>query len=330
MKKIMYIFLTIFSILVIFYLFLHISSLKKYKVNYGLSFNQIHAEHLGLDWKDVYRDIILNLKPKYIRIAAMWSEVEKEKDEYDFSNVDFMMDLAKENNVKVLLVIGQKSPRWPECHVPDWTKDLDEQEYEEKLLQYIDKTLQKYKDHSALELWQVENEPFIKFKFGECENYREDLVEKEIKLVRKNDDKHWIMITDSGELSTWIKASKAGDIFGSTLYRIVRNPSGMVWNYDWLPASFYRLKAMLLKIPLERFYIAELQAEPWFNNSDPTSSSILEQEETMNLERMKKHFDYVERIGINRAYIWGVEWWYYMSEKHNDLKYLNYIKNKIN
>ncbi len=108
MKKIMYVFLTIFFILIAFYLFLHLASLKKYKVEYGLSFNQIHAEYLGLDWRNVYKDMILNLKPGYIRIAAMWSEVEKEKGDYNFSDVDWMMNLARENNVKVALVIGQK------------------------------------------------------------------------------------------------------------------------------------------------------------------------------------------------------------------------------
>lgn len=330
MKKTMYIISTIFFIFIAVYLFLHLTSLKKYPVKYGLSFNQLHAEYLGLDWRNVYKDMILNLKPKYIRIAAMWSEVEKEKDVYNFANVDWMMDLAKENNVQVTLVIGQKAPRWPECHVPDWTSKISSDDYEKKLLSYLETTVERYKNNPALELWQVENEPFIKFKFGECDSYREDLVEKEVELVRKKDEKHWIMITDSGELSTWLKASKVGDIFGSTLYRIVRNSNGHIWTYDWLPASFYRFKAMVLKIPLERFFIAELQAEPWFTNSDPNLENIKIQEETMNINRLKKHFDYVERIGTNRVYIWGVEWWYWMKEKQNDLRYLDFIKNKLN
>ncbi|MFA5211642.1 MAG: endo-1,4-beta-xylanase [Patescibacteria group bacterium] len=329
MKKILYIFLLFIFLIIAFYLFLQASSLRRYKVNYGLSFNQIYTNYLGLDWRNVYQDMILNLQPKYIRIAAMWSEVEKEKGFYDFADVDWMMKIAAENNVKVTLVVGQKAPRWPECHVPDWTNNLTTEEYKKELFEYIKTTVERYKDNSALELWQVENEAFIKFKFGNCLNYKSEFVAEEVALTKKLDEKHWIMMTDSGELSTWMTASKYGDIFGSTLYRIVRSPSGRIWTYDLLPPAFYRIKAMLLKIPLERFYIAELQAEPWFNNADPLTEDLATQSETMNLERLKKHFDYAERIGVNRVYVWGVEWWYWLKEKQNNPNYLEYIKNKI-
>lgn len=329
MKKTMFILLILLIIILIFYAGLWLLSMKKYPVDFGISFNQDHAASLGLDSKKVYTSMLEELKPKYVRIAAMWSEVESQKGSYNFSYVDFMMNEAKKNGAKVTLVVGQKAPRWPECHVPGWTKDVPDDEYAGALLEYVKTVVERYKNHDALELWQVENEPFIKFRFGDCENFKEDLVSEEIDLVQKLDEVHLVMMTDSGELSTWSKASKTGDIFGTTLYRIVRTPGGMVWTYDWLPAGFYHLKAYIMGIPKERFYIAELQAEPWFTDTNPTNTSLEEQFKTMNPTRLLKHIEYAKKVGTRRAYLWGVEWWYWMKETQGDASFWNIVKEEI-
>lgn len=325
MKKTM---LIILAIIIVLYGLLWLFSLKKYPVEFGVSFNKQHAEYLGLDWQKTYLAMLDELKPKYIRIAATWREV-KNGDEYNWQDVDWQINEAEKRDIRLVLVIGQKAPRWPECHVPDSVREFSDEQYEESLLDYIRQTVERYRGHKALEFWQVENEPFIGFRFGECKDFRVDLVKKEIDLVHRLDDIHWIMITDSGELSTWFKARDAGDIFGSTLYRIVRTPSGRVWTYDWLPAAFYRLKARVLGIPMERFYISELQAEPWFTDEHVGDTPIEEQEKTMNTERLEKHLDYVSRIGTSRVYLWGVEWWYWMKEKQNNTGYWDLVQKKL-
>lgn len=305
-------------------------SKKIYPVEYGISFNQNHATSLGLDWKDVYLDTLNELKPKYIRIAAMWSQIEKVKHTQDFSDVDFMMDEAAKQGVKVILVVGQKAPRWPECHVPEWWNSADKNALKEDLLIYVSSVVEKYKNHPALELWQVENEPFIKFRFGDCSHFNEGFVADEIALVRRLDPNHKIIITDSGELSTWRKAIKVGDYFGTTLYRIVRKPNGAIWNYDWLPPAVYRYKAKIWGQDMGKMFVAELQAEPWFTSSDPNDTPIEIQEQTMNPARLQKHFDYVEHIGVPRAYLWGVEWWYWAKEARGDTRYWDMVRKKIN
>ncbi|MFA6427038.1 MAG: endo-1,4-beta-xylanase [Candidatus Magasanikbacteria bacterium] len=329
MKRILFILVSIIILIALCYGFLWFSSLRTYPVRFGISFNQGHASYLGLDWKQVYEDMLTDLEPPYIRIAAMWSEVEKAEGTYDFKDVDYMMNKAKESGTKVTLVVGQKAPRWPECHVPSWVNALSEDEYKTKLFAYISAVVDRYKNNTALELWQVENEPFIRFRFGDCKRFRNDFTHEEVNLVKRMDEVHWVMITDSGELSTWRRASKAGDLFGTTLYRIVRTPGGRIWTYDWLPAAFYQYKAKILGIRTERLYVAELQAEPWFTDTSPTDTPIAEQEETMNIARLKKHIDYVKHIGTNRAYLWGVEWWYWMKEKQNKPEYWDIVKEEI-
>lgn len=317
------------TVCVVVYGLLVLSSRKSYPVKFGITFNQMHAQFLSLDWKQTYISILNELKPSFIRIAAMWSEVEKDKGTYDFADIDFMMDKAKESGTQVTLVVGQKAPRWPECHVPGWVDDISDKQYEESLMGYVRAVIERYRDNGGLEIWQVENEPFIKFRFGDCKRFREDLVQAEVDLVKELDPLHRVMITDSGELSWWWKAQRTGDIFGTTLYRIVRTPGGHLWAYDWLPAAYYNIRARFFGVSPENFYIAELQGEPWFTNGDARSTSIQIQEQTMNPDRLKKHLEFASHIHSPRAYLWGVEWWYWMKEKQGNDLYWSIVKDTI-
>jgi hypothetical protein len=330
LKKIMLVLLiVIFTSLAVVYALMWLCSAKKYPIEYGISFNQDHAQYLGLEWRQVYLDMLSELKPKYVRIAAMWSEVEAEKGKYNFANVDWMMDRAAEKGVKILLVVGQKAPRWPECHVPSWTQSVSKQEYDQKLLSYVRAVAERYQSHSALDIWQVENEPFIHFRFGDCQNFDSNLIKKEVQLVKIVDLNHKILITDSGELSTWRRAINVGDLFGTTLYRVVRTPQGWPFTYDWLPAAFYRWKALFWGLKPTNVFVSEMQAEPWFTTEDALSSPLSEQRKTMDLDRLSRNFDYATRLGFSRAYLWGVEWWYWMKEKNGDNIYWERVKEEI-
>ncbi len=305
------------------------ASRKIYPVEFGLSFNKNYSQSLGLDWQKNYLDMLDQLKPKYLRLAAPWSEVESIPGNFKTENLDWQLAEALKRGVKITLEIGQKAPRWPECYVPDWANKLSDKDYQQELLVYLKFMVDKYKDYPALEIWQVENEPFISFSFGNCPKFDEGVVKNEVALVKSLDPRHQIMVTDSGELSTWQKSIKAADLFGTTIYRIVRTPGGWRWGYDWLPAAYYRIKAELWGRDLSTMYVAELQAEPWFNNNNPVDTSISEQEQTMNPDRLKGHLDFVERIGVPRAYLWGVEWWYWMKEAKGDNRYWEIIKQQL-
>ncbi len=315
--------------LLVIYALLWLASLRTYPVEYGISFNEHHATSLGLDWKETYLATLNDLKPASVRVAAMWKDVEAVKGQYSFSQVDFFLDEAEKRGVKVTLVVGQKAPRWPECHVPDWFKDEDRKEQEKSLLAYIQATVNRYQNHPALEFWQVENEPFIHFQFGECQFFRSDLVQTEVDLVRRLDPGHLVIMTDSGELGLWYKAARTGDILGTTLYRVVQTPTGKTVKYDWVPAGFYKFKRMVLGIKKENLIVSELQAEPWFTTGDPTTVPVDVQEKTMNPTRVAKHLDYVERVGVQKAYLWGVEWWYFMKEKRGDSRYWDLIQQEL-
>ncbi len=313
----------ILAIYGIFWLF----SFKTYPVSYGVGFDIEYAKYLGLDWKKAYQSMLNDLRPSYIRISAPWNMIEPSKDTFNFADLDYEMSEAAKKNVKVILVVGQKVPHWPECHYPGWVKDDLSFDRKDKLLRYMEATVKRYKNNPALEFWQVENEPYISFNFDfpDCKIFDVNAVAEEIALVKKLDPSHKIIITDSGELSDWYPAAKRGDIFGTTLYRVVRSPNNWVFPYDWLPSSFYKLKAIILGVKYDKFFIAELQAEPWFiKGATEDDLSLIPQ--TFSLNRFKSNINYAKHLGASRAYLWGAEWWYYMKVKHNDSSYWDYAR----
>jgi len=312
----------ILGIIIVVIGILYICNRKTYSIEFGLSFDRQYANYLGLDWKNTYTKMLTDLKPKYIRISANWNTLEGEKGKYTFADLDWQMNEAKKHNTKVLLVIGQKTPHWPECHVPRWLETQTKDEIKEDLLTYVRTVVERYKKNTALDMWQVENEPFIHFEFGQCLNYHSEFTYDEIALVRELDPDNKILVTDSGEMGLWRKARKAGDYFGTTLYRIVRTPKGYIWSYDWVPAVIYRWKALFTGVDLNSFFISELQAEPWLTGEHPKNTPREEQEKTMNLERLSRHVEYARHVGAKRAYLWGVEWWYFMEENYGERGYL--------
>jgi hypothetical protein len=304
---------------------LYLFSIPSYPVRFGASFSPAYAAELGVDWRTAYAAMLAELKPPIIRIAAQWDEIEPVRGERHFADLDWMMDKAAESGARVLLTVGQKTPRWPECHFPAWY-DGAAPDAREVFFSFADAVIARYRSHPALELWQVENEPFIRFRFGECAQFHEEWVDAEVARVRAADPAHRIVITDSGELGLWRKAVRTGDVLGTTMYRIVRRPSGAIWAYDWLPPAWYLLRARLWGEGYDRFFISELQAEPWFAGSIPAQTPVAEQELTMSPARLKNHLDYAQHTGASRAYLWGVEWWYWMKTARGDARYWDIAK----
>lgn len=277
----------------------------------GVTFSPSQAQWLGLDWRVVYQDILDNLQVKNLRLIAAWNQVERQAGQYDFSDLDWQVQEAAKRQARVLMVVGRRAPRWPECHIPDWAKDLSEPSQQEKILKFLEVTVNHLKNFDNIIIWQIDNEPFVKW-FGHCPLPDPDFVAREIKLVREL-DKRPILITDSGELSSWRKAAKAGDLFGTTLYRLVWNPRLGYWGYKYLlPPAFYRAKAWLNGLEADQVIISELQAEAWLPRGDQ-KTPLSEQRRSMNPDLLRANVDFARRTGFAPAYLWGAEYWYWLK-----------------
>ena len=284
------------------------------KINWGVNFSQKQAEALGLDWRETYSALLDDLGAKKIKIATHWDLLEPKKDEYIFEDLDQQIEKAEGSSAKILLAIGMKTPRWPECHIPEWAKPLEKGEQQKEVLELIEKIVSRYQESEAINIWQVENEPF--FPFGDCPWSDKEFLGKEISLVKSLDLKNrQVLISDSGEGSFWFAAAKMGDIVGSTMYRKVwfRQIESYV-SYP-LPPVFYWRKANLIDKFFDKEVICvELQAEPW-GPKLIQDISLTEQEKTMNLKRFKENIEFAKNTGLDTFYLWGGEWWYWLKEK---------------
>lgn len=286
------------------------------KIIWGVNFSQKHAQNLGIDWKESYSAMIDELGVRNIKLAVHWDLIEPSQGEYDFSDLDWQIKKAEEKEVNIVPIIGMKVPRWPECHVPQWAKNLSKEDQQKEILEMLKEVTERYKGSPSIKQWQVENEPL--FSFGECQWIDKDFLKKEIDLVKSLDEqKRPIIISDSGEGSFWIEAAKLGDIVGTTMYRKVWMSQFNNYLTYRFPPIFYWRKAEIIKAFFDKKVICvELQAEPW-GPKLLYDSSLGEQEKTMNLMQFQKNIEFAKKTGFDEFYLWGGEWWYWMKEKQN-------------
>ncbi len=284
-------------------------------VKLGMTYSYRYAEALGLDPRETLTAQLQELNIKEWRLPVYWDRVEPTRGQADYTWVDWQLEEMEQYDSHIILSIGQRVPRWPECHIPGWVGD-DQALREAALLEHLERTVNRYKDRESVIMWQVENEPFL-VQFGECPPLDPSFLEREIALVKSLDPTRPVLVTDSGELSLWVRAAKRGDVFGTTLYRHIytHNFGGRYITYPVSP-SFFHLKTMLVKLftDQENFLVIELQAEPWAPGWI-VNFSLEEQFKTMDETKLLENVEYAKRLGFPTIYLWGGEWWYYVKEK---------------
>ncbi len=284
-------------------------------VTYGVTFSTMHAEELGLDWRAAYRAILDDLKVRDIRIPAYWPRVEPKRDVYDWSELDFQLREARARDAHVILAVGRRLPRWPECHIPGWAQKLSWEEQKGELRAYLAAVVKRYKDNAAITYWQGGNEPYLgAFAYEHCGELDETFLREEIALVHSLDSRP-VLVTDSGNLGTWAGPYKNGDAFGTSLYMYFWSPELGQFKTK-LPALVYRAKERIMELlygPKPTFLI-ELSLEPWL--VEPTGKASLEtQLARMDVTKFDEIVAYARQTSFDKQYLWGAEWWYYLKTK---------------
>ncbi len=287
----------------------------KYKPGFfGVTFSTKFCSELGLEWKEVYSAIIDDLQVKEIRLPIYWDQIEKTEGVYDFSDYDYIIQEGAKRNVKFIANIGWRLPRWPECHAPEWATKQNLISTQSEAVKMLEAVVNHYKDNQAIIVWQLENEPFFD-AFGVCPPSDEEFFKRELDLVKKLDNRP-VMVSATGELSWWRKEAKYGDLFGSTVYRVVWGPYSGYLRYP-LPAWFYRFKAYLVDIKEKSRYVVELQAEPWVPKGKMIYLSPIESNKSFNISQFRANLQYAININFEKTYLWGVEWWYFQYKNNN-------------
>ena len=287
---------------------------KNKDIKYGMTYSQKYAKELGLNWQDAFVNLIDDLGIKKFRLMAYWDDIELSAGKYDLTELDWLVRRAEYGNADIILVVGRRQPRWPECHQAPWVDELSRNDQMKAELDMIKEVVNHFKQYDNIIGWQVENEPFLSV-FGECPETTDEFYIQKLELVRSLDDRPTIM-TDSGELSTWRKSASLNPILGTSIYRYVWNKTYGDFIYP-LPPAYYYLKFKVLEknTQLQTVFISELQLEPWTNESI-IDVSLEDQFKSMNIERFKDSINYAKRIGFDTIYLWGGEWWYWLKTVH--------------
>lgn len=298
----------------------------------GVSFIPDYAQSLGLDPQQTM-DALTGIGVKQFRVVSYWSDGEPAPGQYDFSQLDWEFQKAEAAHAKVVLTVGLRQPRWPECHAPSWVNTAAPvSQWQPQLETYMQKVIDRYKNSPALESYQLENEYFLK-GFGACTNFSRSRLVSEYNLVKKLDPAHPIIVGRSNNSIGFPTGQPKPDEFSVSVYKRVwdGNFSHRYLEYPQ-PAWFYGFLAGFQKIFLHRdMVIGELQAEAWPPNGQSIQqTSLAEQNKSLDAKRLKDRFQYGKATGMKQIDMWGAEYWYYRLVILHDPSLWNVAKQEFN
>ncbi|OGM29304.1 hypothetical protein A2801_02145 [Candidatus Woesebacteria bacterium RIFCSPHIGHO2_01_FULL_41_10] len=296
--------------------------MKKFTGEIGASFSHRHLETLGLSSLDAIK-AFEKLGLTWIRLGCYWNEIEKTTNNFVFESLDPLVEFCEKKNIKVVMTVGMKAPRYPEYYIPDWvlptplprltTIGEKHKRLTHYLFRFIETVIGHYKNSSAVKIWQVENEP-LDPSGQKWWRIHPDLLKKEVQLVKKLDKEREILVNLWGnELSkrqTYKKALDLADIVGLDLYP--RHPIPFL---KWFKLYVGPLdsKKTIFKISetiksQKKLFLAELQAEPWEPGELTTSKN---NPPSFRPNHFKQNLDYGKGFSPEVILLWGFEYWYW-------------------
>ncbi len=318
--KVVFFSLIILAFLVIYILGqIYIYSERNIPYQMGVTFVPDYAESLGLNPNQTL-NALLNINIKNFRFTSYWSDIEPKQNTYNFSELDQEFSLANAHHAKVLLVVGLRQPRWPECHPPNWIAGQKTATWENELYSFMSKVVNRYKNNPALYGFQVENEYFLK-GFGDCTNFSRNRLIHEYNLVKSLAPNKEILVTRSNNAIGFPINKPTPDIFGISIYKRVwdANITHRYLEYPF-PSWYYGFLAEVQRfITGKDMIITELQAEAWPPKGQAITNTTLNvQNESMNAKMLKNRFSFAKATGMRKVYFWGAEYWYYRMEVLHD------------
>lgn len=289
---------------------------------YGASFSIKYAREMHVSPKACLKAALYDLGVKRLRLMSYWDEHEPAQGYYDFSDLDWQIDMAEKYDAEVSLCLGLRQPRWPESHWPAWAKDMPKDEWQKALLMYIEVVIKRYKGRSCIVSYQLENEALLK-TFGLNGDFDRKRLKREFSLVKRLDPTRPVIMSSSNSYGIPFFGPKP-DMYAFSIYRYFYDRGK--YRQSGRQPMFYRLRALIIKaLKRRRVFIHELQAEPW----GPVGTSKLqleEQNKSMNLERVVEAVTYARKTKLLPADCWGLEWWYWLKTTQNKPQIWNYMK----
>lgn len=297
----------------------------------GTTFIPSYARYLGVDPQETMQALIDEVGFRHFRLVSYWDGIEKNEGTYDFSELDWQFKKAEASGSKVSLAIGLRQPRWPECHMPEWAKDEPKEVWSPQLNEFIKATMNRYKNSPALESYQLENEFFMTV-FGKCTDFSRDRLVAEFNLAKKTDPNHPVIVSRSNNWGGVPLGEPTPDQFGVSVYKRVwdKTITKRYFEYPYPPWFYGALAGAGEIVSGKSMIIHELQMEPWMPEGyDLATSSIEEQNKSMDANRLRDRFKYGKDTGIRTIETWGSEWWYSRKVVNGDPSLWNVAKEEV-
>ncbi len=309
----------------------YISTQANIPLTYGVTFIPDYAQSLGVNPEQTMQ-ALLNIGVRQFRLTSYWSDIQPSKNVYDFSQLDWEMKLADQYHAKIILTVGLRQPRWPECHPPSWVNTAAPMStWEPQLLSFMSSVINRYKTNPALEAWQLENEYFLK-GFGDCTNFSRARLVTEYSLLKRLDPRHPIIVNRSNNALGIPTGSPTPTFYGISIYKRVwdANVTHRYIEYPF-PGWFYAFLAGTQEIAQgKNMIIDELQAEAWPPNGQPIpQTSLAEQNKSLSPAMLKGRFAFGKSTGMKDIIMWGAEYWYYRLVVLHDPSLWNIAKQEF-
>jgi GH35 family endo-1,4-beta-xylanase len=300
----------------------------------GITIDLDQIQEAQLSLKEI-TSWIHKLNIQLVRIGIKWSRVEEQKGKYQWKEYDDVIEFLNSNNIPTILVLGLKSPRWPEFYIPDWVNfqkpkmrsfhlqrsdeiTPNDVYLKERLFNFVQKCILRYNNFQNIISFQVENEPF--FPFGPNKwTISTHFLQEEIAYIKSLTQLPILLTTQglptTGILSEYLhcryKAKKniikLADIVGFNvfpkfesklfgLFSKMYTASSKEWNY---------LGKWLRKAEKE-IWITELQAEPWELSEISLKNSATNK--TCKPEFVQEYIRKLKNLGIKTILLWGFEY----------------------
>lgn len=279
----------------------------------GVSFSQIQSERYGSDWRANYIALLDELNFKNIRIPAYWNRIEPAKGQYDFTELDWMVSEAGSRGAKIIIIVGQKNIRYPECYYPNWVDINNTIVTSDQATDMIKVVAERYKNNPTVTEWQLENEFLLK-SFGNCPSalLTNAQLQKELMALKSVDSTRPVTLTQSDQFGLPLIGPFA-EKFGFSMYRWSWSKNTGYFRYPQNGTYFWWKAGIISLLFDQQIKIHELQAEAW----GPRGNEYLSYEDTlksMNPQQFRDNINYARETKIKNFDLWGSEWWWHMKQ----------------
>lgn len=267
----------------------------------GFSFRLPQAELMGLNPEGALKDL-LAIGFEVVRLATLWNRIEPDREAYDWSSLDWQLELAARARVDVILAVGPvKNFGYPEFYVP--THHLREPLPEGRLVgadshpqlaeaaqDFLVKVVERYRDVGSIVAWQVEHEALDPLGMEHSWRLAWGFVSEEVELIRRLDPARPIVLSAFLPMSRAVAmqqswrtrdqgdslrlALERADVVGLDLYpcHALAQARGLTAYLDaGLTAAVRRIRRVAEEAAERgrRLMVTEGQAEPWEAITNP-------------------------------------------------------------